>query len=340
MVAVKKKRVSPPSPKKKTPVKRKISPKKTTPTKRKVVKTLRMTLQKMGVPLKNLPSYQKATPTKVTKANLKNIKITSNGPNPYAPKYTWAPWGTSGVVHDNCYDYAFGSFSNNRQSKSVPGNRSGIGAGGLTFRTCEGIAKRVLSDNPISVYKMKSGSEKPKKGFYKVMCFVAPSNDFGNSTGDFHWYKEISSIRYRTRTGDTVDSLSKFFHVKTSIIKDALTKAKKAKGSDDGRVANDEQELRVLNKHASLSRGTKLPPGKVIEFPVKLWSHKTGWAGGPLIVDASGKTITDPRKANRNYTPGFHYTKFCSAYGVRLGLAKTGSNSNRNGGGRPANRVL
>ena len=288
----------------------------------KVVRTRRMTLNK-------LPSFPKY--------KTKKTKISRGAPNPYAPKYTWAPWGTSGVVHDNCYDYAFGSFSNNRQSKSVPGDRSGNRANGLTFTTCEGIARRVLSDNPTSVYKMKTGGEKPKVGFYKVMCFVAPSNNFGNSTGDFHWYKEISSIRYRTRPGDTLNSLSKFFHVKQSTLQAALTKAKKAVNSNDGRVANNNEELRVLNK---MSKGDKLTPGKVIEFPVKLWSHKTGWAGGPLIVDASGKTITDPRKADRNYTPGFHYTKYCAAYGVRLGLAKTGSNANRNGGGLQANRVL
>jgi phage tail protein X len=187
---------------------------------------------------------------------------------------------------------------------------------------------------------MKTGGEKPKVGFYKVMCFVAPSNNFGNSTGDFHWYKEISSIRYRTRPGDTLDSLGKFFRVRQAVLAAALAKAKKAVDANDGRVANDDQELRVLNKHVKMSKGAKIPAGKVIEFPVKLWSHKTGWAGGPLIVDASGKTITDPRKADRNYKPGFHYSKFCSAYGVRLGLAKTGNNSNRNGVAPRVNRVL
>jgi hypothetical protein len=304
----------------------------------KVVPSRRMTLIKAGVTnLSKLPSYQKA---KTKNATSKNTKVTRNAPNPYAPKYTWAPWGTSGVVHDNCYDYAFGSFSNNRQSKSVPGDRSGLRANGLTFRTCEGIAKRVLSDNPGTVYKMKTGSEKPKVGFYKVMCFVAPSNDFGNSTGDFHWYKEISSIRYRTRLGDSAESLGKFFHVKPVVIRTAMAKGRKAKSTNDGRVANDNTELRVLNRHAKTTKGAKLPPGKVIEFPVKLWSHKTGWAGGPLIVDASGKTITDPRKADRNYKPGFHYSKFCSAYGVRLGLAKTGNNANRNGAAPLVSRAL
>ena len=255
--------------------------------------------------------------------------VRNTRPNPDAPKYTWAPWGTKGVVHDNCYDYAFGSYSNNRTSKSVPGDRSWMKANGLTFTTCEGIAKRVLSDNPGNVYQMRSGSEKARPGFYKVMCFVAPSNDFGNSTGDFHWYKEISSIRYKIRPGDTAQALAKFFHVTVATIMRALETASTSTNISNGRVANDEEELRVLNKHVASSKGAKLPTGKVIDFPVKLWSHKTGWAGGPLIVDASGKTITDPRRADRNYKPGFHYTRFCSAYGVRRGFAKTGNNRNR-----------
>lgn len=48
--------------------------------------------------------------------------------------FSWDPWGRSGVNHDNCYDYAFGSFSNRRASKSVPGDRSGVGSNGMTFK--------------------------------------------------------------------------------------------------------------------------------------------------------------------------------------------------------------
>ena len=281
----------------------------------------------------------KKAPASKSRATSKNVAPSRSKPNPWAPKYTWAPWGTKGVVHDNCYDYAFGSFSNNRTRKSVMGDRSKLPANNLTFRSCNGIVKRVLADNPGSVYKMKSGSEKPKPGFYKVMCFVAPTNDFGNSTGDFHWYKEISSIRYRIRPGDKLNSLAKFFHVTPKTIRAALTKAKASANKNNGRVANKNDDLRVLNMATRKDKSQPLPVGKVIEFPVKLWSHKTGWAGGPLIVDASGKTITDPRKSDRNFTPGFHYTKFCSAYGVRPGYAKTGNNSNRNHGS-PVNRVV
>jgi hypothetical protein len=291
----------------------------------------------------------------VRRRSTKKTRVTRSAPNPYAPKYTWAPWGTNGVVHDNCYDYAFGSYSAKRTSKSVPGNRSGISSNGMTFTTCAGIAKRVLADNPGNVYKMRDPNAKPRPGFYKVMCFVAPSNDFGNSTGDFHWYKEISAIRYKIRPGDTVAGLAKFFRVTPRTIQMALAKGRYSANVNNGRVANKNTDLHVLGKYnlmalrksqrqtrtkntlnvlqkySAQSNNAKLTPGKVIDFPVKLWSHKTGWAGGPLIVDASGHTISDPRKADRSYKPGFHYTKFCSAYGVRRGFAKTGSNANRNG---------
>lgn len=301
--------------------------------KRPVLRTKRGNQIKAGVKnLNKLTSYNiKAKAKLAPPKKSRNVGVSRGKPNPWAPKYTWAPWGTKGVVHDNCYDYAFGSFSNNRTRKSVPGDRSKLPANNLTFRTCNGIAKRVLADNPGSVYKMKSGSEKPKPGFYKVMCFVAPSNDFGNSTGDFHWYKEISAIRYRIRPGDRLQSLARFFHVTPKTILDAVAKGRRVTDKNNGRVANKNADLHVLNTAARRDTSQALPVGKVIEFPVKLWSHKTGWAGGPLIVDASGKTITDPRRSDRNFTPGFHYTKFCSAYGVRLGFAKTGNNANRNG---------
>jgi LysM repeat protein len=293
---------------------------------------MRQAMMKAGVPMSqwpSLPKYntaKKASPVKKTSAGV----VVRGRRNPDAPKYTWAPWGTSGVVHDNCYDYAFGSFSNKRTNKSVPGARASINSNGLTFTTCAGIVQRVLADNPITVKKVSPDSKIPH-GYYKVMCFVAPSNNFGNSTGDFHWYKQISSVEYKIRQGDRLNALAKFFHVTPAVIRTALSKARTSTNKNHGRVANDEQELRVLNKQIKTCKSPLLPVGKVIEIPVALWSHKTGWAGGPLIVDASGKTITDPRKADRNYTPGFHYTKFCSAYIVKRGMAQTGNNSNRLG---------
>jgi len=56
-------------------------------------------------------------------------------------------------------------------------------------------------------------------------------------------------------------------------------------------------------------------------IPVRLWAHKQGFGGGPVIVDASGKTIRDPRRADRNYG-GLNYSRFCSAYAVRCGAGR------------------
>jgi len=284
---------------------------------------IRQAMLKNGIPMINWPALPRYDTVK---------NVTRKGKrNPSAPKYTWAPWGTKGVVHDNCYDYALGSYSDKRTEKSVPGIKAKISSNNMKFTTCEGISKRVLADNPDTVKLLKNPNAKAPPGYYKVMCFVAPSNNFGNSTGDFHWYKEISGIRYRTRPGDTLPALAKFFHVTPAVIRTALTKATTSSNKNDGRVANDEEELRVLNKQVKNNKTERLPQDKVLDSPVALWSHKTGWAGGPLIVDASGKTITDPRKADRNYKPGFHYTKFCAAYIVKRGMATTGNNANRLG---------
>jgi len=247
----------------------------------------------------------------------------------YERTFSWDPWGRSGVNHDNCYDYAFGSFSNKRTSKSVPGNRSGMGSNGLTFRNCNGIVKRVLSDNPKSVYYMKNPSAKCKPGYYKVMCFVAPSNDFGNSTGDFHWYVQNQKVRYRIRTGDTVPKLARFFRVRPQVILEATRKYSTPITNTDGKIATNNSNIKMTNVRNTKSRFPALAVGKIIEFPVNLWSHKQGWASGPLMIDASGRTIVDPRKSNRSWKPGFHYTKFCSAYGVRRGVAQTGNNKTR-----------
>lgn len=247
------------------------------------------------------------------------------------PTYSWEPWGSIGKVHDNCYDYAFGSFSKRRSMKSVPGAKAGINSSGLNFTTCRGIVQRIVADNPGMVVKhMTNPCAKCPAGYYKVMCFVAPSNDFGNSTGDFHFLKQVGGVRYRTNPGDTVKGLAAFFKVPPSVVMAAARRSTKPITANDGRFGNTIQDLKVLNMNNERHhRSLKILPGRIIEFPVNLWAHKQGWAGGPLMTDASGHVILDPRKCDMNYTPGFHYTKFCSAWAVKRGLAKTGANNNR-----------
>ena len=121
-----------------------------------------------------------------------------------------------------------------------------------------------------------------------------------------------------------------FFRVKPAVVLSAARVSKAPLSPNDGDVVNSNDELFRLDRLNVTHRNTtQLRPGRIIEFPVNLWGHKQGWAGGPLLIDASGKTIVDPRKANLNYHPGFHYSKFCSAWAVRRGVARTGANANR-----------
>lgn len=225
--------------------------------------------------------------------------------------FNWAPYGTQGVNHDNCYDYAFDL--NNPQSfnKNVPGNMARDSAMGLSFRTCDGIAKRVLEDYKGLAYQIPKSTMVCRPGYYKVMNFVSPNG------GDFHWYRETRRVFYRTRrTPDTVKGLAKFFRVTPAVIKTAYAKAHRAHGASDGRVATGGDELRILDHLNEVARTGVLRPGKVLAIPVKLWAHKQGFGAGPVLVDASGNTIKNPRTANRNY-PGLNYSKFCSAYCVK-----------------------
>ena len=104
--------------------------------------------------------------------------------------------------------------------------------------------------------------------------------------GDFHFYKQIRGVRYKVKSGDTPANLSKFFRVK---VKDLPT----------------------------------LVSGKTIIIPVNLWAHKRGWGEPPLLTDAKGMTIKDPRRCNRNY-PGLNYSSFCGCYQVKRGFVRSG----------------
>ena len=115
------------------------------------------------------------------------------------------PWSLN-VNADNCYDYAMNDFEKYRNVKSTPGNRARISSNGMNFTTCRGIRRRILSDNPGTVYRCKDSNKVCRKGFYKIMNFVSPQ-------GDFHFYKQVKGIRYRVKAGDTKAKLAKFFKV-------------------------------------------------------------------------------------------------------------------------------
>lgn len=115
--------------------------------------------------------------------------------------------------------------------------------------------------------------------------------NFVTSDGsDFHFYKQVRGVKYKVKTGDTRASIAKFFRVTQSVLP------------------------------------TRLIPGRVISFPCNLWAHKRGWGEAPLLVDAKGKTIKDPRKASRKY-PGLNYNRFCGAFCIKANKGVSGMRS-------------
>jgi len=206
------------------------------------------------------------------------------------PTYTNRLWGrTVGIGNNNCYAYAVGDYEKMRLQKSIPGERAGIRNLSHTYTHCKGLPQRVIADNPKKVYMAKA-TEKCKPNHYKVMMFVAPGNTRNYfRQGDFHFYKQHGAVEYKVKKGNTYESIAKFFKVPVSRVKKA----------------------------------GKLVPGKLLKFKANVFSHKRGWATGPLLIDAKGKSIQDPRTASRDY-PGLNYKKYCSSFCVKNRGIKVG----------------
>lgn len=198
-------------------------------------------------------------------------------------KYTTKRWGSnSGINNNNCYAYAVGDYEAYRWQKSIPGDRSGLSQMGHNYTHCTDLPKRVISDNPQKIYKVAANT-KCKKGYYKIMMFVSPGRPTNYiRQGDFHFYRQHGVVEYKIKPNDTISSVAKFFKVPAS---------------------------RIV-------KAGKFKVGKRIVFRANLFSHKRGWATGPLLTDAKNNIIRDPRKSSRDYT-GLNYEKYCSSFCVK-----------------------
>lgn len=205
-------------------------------------------------------------------------------------RYTTKRWGSKrGIGSNNCYAYAIGDYESYRWQKAIPGDRSGLSGLNHTYTHCTDLPRRVISDNPKKVYKTDA-TKKCKRGYFKMMMFVSPGRPMNYiRQGDFHFYKQHGVVEYKVKKGDTITSVAKFFKVPESRVK----------------------------------RVGQFKVGKRIVFKSNLWSHKRGWATGPLLTDAKGKIIKDPRKASRDY-PGLNYERYCSSFCVKKRGIKVG----------------
>ena len=233
------------------------------------------------------------------------------------------------IIGFNCYDYAIGyqDKKDNKKphsQKSSPGERAGL-ANKLNVTKCGDLKTGILKDNPKNIKLCRDPKKVCGRGFFKIMSFVSPG--VRGNTADFHFYRQVQSVRYKIAAGDTVSGLAKYFRVTPDVIRSAAKKLKQPTNNIDGNInsnSNLSNQAMAANRLRANNKLSPLIPGKIIEFKCNLWAHKQGWGTRPILVDAKGKTIYDPRKANRNYGR-LNYTKLCGVYCVRAGKAKSGN---------------
>lgn len=191
--------------------------------------------------------------------------------------YTDLTYGSPrGVGNNNCYAYAIDKYTNSGNRKLQPGNIS-QSPGKLDLGSCAGLKARALADLKDRAYV--ADPDKPcQAGYYKIMSFLDKDNDY-------HWYKQHKDalVRLTPKMRDLA----------------ALARAMGVKPSQ------------VHSPTASPKAGDL-----VLVKDAKVWSHKQGHATGPLLKDACGKAIRDPRKACRDYGR-LNYREYCGALCVK-----------------------
>ena len=191
--------------------------------------------------------------------------------------FTDQVYGTpTGKRNNNCYAWALDEYRNSGGIKLQPGNLSQQTTH-MSSTSCAFLKDRAMDDNRPRGIKAVAAMARCPKGFYKIMAFIAKGKDY-------HWYKQHNDVVYRVQKGDTLRSIALEFGVPMS----SITSATKRPRVGDLAYIRD----------------------------ARVFSHKQGFATGPLLRDASGRVIPDPRIANRNYG-FFDYKRFCGAMCVR-----------------------
>lgn len=193
------------------------------------------------------------------------------------PLFSDLVYGTErGRLNNNCYAWALGAYRGSGGIKLQPGNMSRQTTN-LNASSCPFIRDRALDDNMKRGIYLADPRKPCRKGYYKIMAFI----DKGK---DYHWYKQNGNLLYRVSDGETRQSIARDLGVPASSVV----------------CPTDQLKLGDL----------------VYVRKAGVFSHKQGFATGPLLRDASGRTIPDPRSANRNYGE-YNYRTFCGAMCIR-----------------------
>lgn len=193
------------------------------------------------------------------------------------PLFSDLVYGTRrGIENNNCYAWALDHYRSSGGVKLQPGNLSRQ-TSDMNASSCAFLRDRALDDNMKRGIYMADPGKACRRGYYKVMAFI----DKGN---DYHWYKQHGHVLYRVSDGETRDTIARDLDVPLAS---------------------------VVSPTASPRRGDL-----VFVRNANVFSHKQGFATGPLLRDAARKIIPDPRRANRNYGL-YNYRTPCGAMCVR-----------------------
>ncbi|ABT14576.1 hypothetical protein NY2A_B177R [Paramecium bursaria Chlorella virus NY2A] len=191
-----------------------------------------------------------------------------------------------GKKQNNCYAFAIDYFKGNMNKKLQMGELAKTLKPSDDLTDPKTLKQRTLED----LGTKKNGGyaagpcEKCKKGFYKIIAFTHPGNDY-------HWLRQMGDMLITSDGKKTVANIAKEIGVDKSQI-DAPSSNKPKKGEP------------ILIKNAGL------------------FAHKRGFAE-LTVLDASGKFITDPRKANLNYGD-INYKTFAGAFCVNVNFGSGG----------------
>lgn len=193
------------------------------------------------------------------------------------PLFSDLVYGTpQGKLNNNCYAWAIDAYRGSGGVKLQPGNMSRQSSN-MNASSCAFLRDRSMDDNKSRGIYAVDPSKRCRRGFYKIMAFI----DKGN---DYHWYKQNGNMLYRVSDGETKQSIARDLQVPTRSV---VCTSKSPRAGD----------LVYVRK-------------------ANVFSHKQGFATGPLLRDASNKIIPDPRRANRNYG-AYDYRTFCGAMCIR-----------------------
>ncbi len=196
--------------------------------------------------------------------------------------YSDAVFGSAkGKGNNNCYAWAIDAYRNSGSKKLQPGNSSKLG-GQLDLTSCAALRARALADLKGKGYVVDA-DQPCRRGYYKIMGFLDPGTDH-------HWYKQhrhaLVKLSDRLRT-----------------------------------VAAVARAMGVPPKQVYAATSSPKEGDVVLVRDAKVWSHKQGFATGPLLKDGCDRAIADPRRACRSYGE-LDYTKYCGALCVRSRRAK------------------